>query len=238
MANEISVRNTFLAGATATDSEFEREMAEQMAGAQMSFPRIKMPAGGMLVFNAENDSPKDLTGVIVDQHPFNAFWKDRDSVDGSVPDCYSPDGVHGIKNTPNAEGSTGNCANCPYNKFGSGYGGRGKACSNKRAVYILRDGETVPTELDLPPSSIKSFDSYLSYLRQNRKLLSSVVTEISLERKTMNNNQVAVAKFAKVAELAPEASREAMEYSKSIRDMVRNQSGGFTETDEDDPFNV
>lgn len=238
MANEISVRNTFLAGATATDSEFEREMAEQMAGAQMSFPRAKVPSGGLLVFDCGDDNPKTLTGVIVEQHPKNAYYADRSVVNGAVPDCSSMDGQHGVRSHADVQGPTGNCQNCPLNQWGSGFGGRGKACANKVAVYIMRDGETVPTELDLPATSIKPFYQYLSYLRQNRKLLSSVVTEISLVKQTTGDNTYSVCKFAKVAELSPEAAKEAAEYARSMRDMTRNAGGGFTETDEDDPFNV
>jgi hypothetical protein len=236
MANELQIRNTFMAAPQDVDNEFEREMAEQMAGAQMSFPRAKVPSGGLLVFDCGDDNPKTLTGVIVEQHPFNAYWHDRTVVNGSVPDCSSVDGQHGVRSNPNVPGPTGNCQNCPLNLWGSGFGGKGKACSNKVAVYILRDGETVPTELDLPATSIKPFYAYLSFLRQNRKLPSSVVTEISLAKQTTGDNTYSVCRFARVADLAPDAAKEAMNYAHSMRDMVR--SNGFVEVEEEDPFNV
>lgn len=236
MGNDLSIRNTFLAGANTADSEFDREMAEQMAGAQMSFPRAKVPSGGLLVFDCGDDNPKSLVGVIVEQHPKNAYYADRSVVNGAVPDCSSSDGQHGYKSHADVQGPTGNCANCPLNQWGSGFGGRGKACANKVALYIIRDGETIPTELDLPATSIKPFYQYLSYLRQNRKLMSSVVTEITLGKQTSGDNTYSVCKFSRVADLDTDAAREAAEYARSLRTMTR--SGGFTEVQEDDPFNV
>lgn len=236
MANELKIRDTFMAVSQDVDNEFEREMAEQMAGAQMSFPRAKVPTGGLLVFDCGDDNPKTLTGVIVEQHPFNAFWHDPTVINGAVPDCSSVDGMHGIRSNPNIEGPSGNCQNCELNRWGSGFGGRGKACSNKKAVYILRDGETVPTELNLPATSIKPFDQYLSFLRQSNKLLSDVVTKISLERQTKGDNTYSVCRFTRVADLGEAAKLEARAYARSMRGMVR--SNGFVEVEEEDPFNV
>lgn len=233
MANEMSIRNNFLAGAEMNefDAEMAREMAEQMQGVQLSYPRAKLPAGGLTVFDCGDENPKTLTGVILEQHPINAYWSDSNATD-SAPDCSSQDGIVGF-NTSGVVGPTGTCATCPLNQFGSGFGGRGKACSNKVSVFILRDGTDVPTRLDLPATSIKPFHNYMSWLRQNRLLYSSVVTEISLEQVVMGSNKVAVAKFKAVEKLAPDAAREAMRMARELRDVVRKNS--FAEVS-DDPF--
>lgn len=233
MANEMTLRNNFLNNAPMDEFEAEmaREMQEQMQGVQMSYPRAKLPAGGLTVFDCGDENPKTLTGVILEQHPINAYWSDSNATD-SAPDCSSADGVIGF-NSSGVAGPTGTCASCPMNQFGSGFGGRGKACSNKISVFILRDGTDVPTRLDLPATSIKPFHDYLSWLRQNRLLYSSVVTEISLEQKMMGSNKVAVAKFKATEKLAPEAAREAMLMARQLRDVVRRNS--FTEVT-DDPF--
>lgn len=233
MANEMSIRNNFLAGTEMNefDAEMAREMAEQMQGVQLSYPRAKLPAGGLTVFDCGDENPKTLTGVILEQHPINAYWSDPNATD-SAPDCSSQDGIVG-SNTSGVVGPTGTCASCPLNQFGSGFGGRGKACSNKVSVFILRDGTDVPTRLDLPATSIKPFHNYMSWLRQNRLLYSSVVTEISLKSVPMGSNKVAVAEFKAVAKLAPDDAREAMRMARELRDVVRKNS--FAEVS-DDPF--
>lgn len=234
MSNEISMRNSFLNAQPMDEFEAEmaKEMAEQMEGVQMSYPRAKLPAGGLTVFDCGDENPKTLTGVILEQHPINAYWSDSNATD-SAPDCSSPDGIIGY-NTSGVVGPSGSCKTCPLNQFGSGFGGRGKACSNKISVFILRDGTDVPTRLDLPATSIKPFHDYLSWLRQNRLLYSSVVTEISLEQKLMGSNKVAVAKFRATERLAPEAAREAMIAARKLREVVRNS---VVEVLDDDPFN-
>jgi hypothetical protein len=236
MANEISIRNNFMN--TVMDNEFDAEMAKEMAaqmeGVQMSYPRAKLPAGGLSVFDCGDENPKTLVGIILEQHPINAYWSDPNATD-CAPDCSSPDGVIGY-NTSGVAGPTCVCKTCPLNQFGSGFGGRGKACSNKVSVFILRDGTDVPTRLDLPATSIKPFNNYMSWLRQNRLLASSVVTEISLEPTMMGSNKVAVAKFKAVERLAPDAAREAMIYARRLRETVRQQTP--VEIMDDDPFNV
>ena len=77
----------------------------------------------------------------------------------------------------------GNCASCPYNKFGSGEG-QSKMCKNKRMLYILREGELFPITLSLPTGSLKSFTNYVkSQLSRGRKL-NQVVTKITLKKAT------------------------------------------------------
>lgn len=120
---------------------------------------------------------KDITGVIVYNHPAYAYYRDKYTGGNNPPDCGSFDGVTGIGNPG------GNCQNCPYNKFGSGEG-QSKLCKNKRMLYILREGELFPITLSLPTGSLKSFTNYVkSQLSRGRKL-NQVVTKITLKKAT------------------------------------------------------
>lgn len=222
MSNELTVRENFLA--TEMDQAFMDEMQEQMQGVSMMFPRAKVAAGGLTVFEVGDDeTAKSLKGVIVEQHTVNVYWQSKDIVTGAQPDCYSPDGIVGIC-AEGVTGPTGNCANCPLNQFGSAEGGRGKACSNKVRLYILLDGQQVPTQLDIPASSIKPFNQYMSWLRNHMYLPSSVVTEITLTKQQMGNNTVAVCVFKCAEKLAPEAAKSAMQYARSMRKQTRSHS--------------
>ena len=49
------------------------------------------------------------------------------------------------------------------NRFGSAPdGSKGKACKNMRVLYLLRSGEYMPLQVNLPPTSIKPFKEFLN----------------------------------------------------------------------------
>ena len=129
---------------TMIESDFSNEdLSEDFDGLQMSFQRVKIPAGGALQFEIPGDDPenpeyeKTLRGVIIYNHQAGAYWPEGAEYDDNVaPLCSSVDGKLGI-GTPG-----GACALCELNKFGTD--GKGKACKNMRHLYILRSGEYIP----------------------------------------------------------------------------------------------
>lgn len=82
------------------EAEFSNEeLAEDMDGLTMSFPRIKIPAGGVLQFEIPNGDPQHpdyrptLTGVILYNHASCAYWPEGDEYNDDVPPlCSSVDG--------------------------------------------------------------------------------------------------------------------------------------------------
>ena len=67
------------------EAEFSNEeLAEDMDGFTMSFPRIKIPAGGVLQFELPTGDPQHpdysptLTGVILFNHASCAYWPEGD----------------------------------------------------------------------------------------------------------------------------------------------------------------
>lgn len=79
-------------------------MADDCQGLEFSFDRVKLPAGGGTAFeipSAESDESemaKDITGVIVYNHPAYAYYRDKYTGGNNPPDCGSFDGVTGIGN--------------------------------------------------------------------------------------------------------------------------------------------
>lgn len=178
---EIAVNEGFVA--LANQNVLNDALAEDYQGLEFSFDRVKLPAGGGTAFeipSAEGDEfemAKDITGVIVYNHPAYAYYRDKFTGGNNPPDCGSFDGVNGIGNPG------GHCPTCPYNKFGSG-DGQSKLCKNKRMLYILREGEFFPITMSLPTGSLKSFTHYVkSQLSRGRKL-NQVVTKITLKKAT------------------------------------------------------
>ena len=117
------------------------ELADDYAGLQLSFQRVKIPGGGSLQFEIPGDDPenpdyaKTIEGVIIYNHQASAYWPEGSEYDDTVtPLCSSVDGITGC-GTPG-----GSCAMCELNKYGTGTDSKGnpskgKACKNMRHLY-------------------------------------------------------------------------------------------------------
>lgn len=184
--NEITAKNnTFL---NLKDFDLSAVLSDELAGLSGSFERIKIPAAGSTVFEIPGEdtnnpeSVKEFSAVILYHHTLNAYYKDKYTGGFNPPDCGSFDGITG-------EGDPGgSCHSCPFNQFGSGEGS-GKACKNRRRIYLLREGETFPMLLSLPTGSLKDFTRYLMRLLSKGKKSNSVVTRFTL-KKAVNNNGI------------------------------------------------
>lgn len=171
-------------------------MTSELSGMDISFDRVTIPAAGGQAFEVpgempgETDMVKEFSGVILYHHPLFSYYRERFTGGNNPPDCGSYDGVTGV-GTPG-----GSCARCPLNQFGSGENG-GKACKNKRRIFILREGELIPILLTLPTGSMKEFAVYVKRLLAKGRKSSSVVTRFSLQ-KVQNSGGIAYsqAKFA------------------------------------------
>lgn len=198
-------------------------MAEEMEGLPLSFPRVRIPGGGGTVFEVPGDDPnapdsvKEIVGVIIDHHPVNAYWSGKYAGNNNPPDCSSLDGK---------TGDYGPCKSCQYNQWGSGPDGRGKACKNMHRVYILREGETIPLLLTLPPTSLKNFADYLALRIVTRGLRSySVITKIALKRvKNADGISYSQAIFSMVDKLPPEQIKAMAEFAEGIKAVTRQLS--------------
>ncbi|MDT8900376.1 hypothetical protein [Anaeroselena agilis] len=190
----------------ALNAEIHELMKEELEGLNVRFDRVKIPAGGGLLFEMPGEDPeqpdsvKEITGVILYHHAVNSYYRERYAGGNCPPDCGSIDGKIG-------QGSPGgDCHVCPLNQFGSGENGS-KACRNKRRIYLLREGEVFPLLLTLPTGSVKVFTDYIAKRIVGRGRHSyDVVTRITLKKATNSTGIVfSQAVFAVDRELdAPE----------------------------------
>lgn len=145
------------------------DLQKTIEGVTPRLPQIKIMHAGALVFEIPSDTigknkkVEEFTGIIIDQHPCNAYWEKSfgESGGGVIPTCPSLDGKEGLW-----EGQTKRkCAGCEFNQFGSaGEGQKGKACKNMKRLHILTEDSELPYRLTLPPSSIKEADTFFSAL--------------------------------------------------------------------------
>lgn len=220
-------------------------LEENMAGQTPEFARVKIPSGGGLAFEVPGDNPdepdteRELVGVILDHYPVNAYWQNNYSGENNAPDCSSMDGKvgHAPEGSPvKWAGGMQDCASCPFNQWGSGEGGFGKACKNMHRVYILREGEIFPLLLTLPPTSVKNLTSYMARLSGKLKRFYGVVTKIRLKKaQSKGGIEYSQATFAKHADLSPEEVKAMKQLSAQLKGAMREVSIEATETDYEAP---
>lgn len=220
------------------------ELADDYAGLQLSFQRVKIPGGGSLQFELPGDDPenpdyaKTIEGVIVYSHQASAYWPEGSEYDDSVtPLCSSVDGITGC-GTPG-----GACAVCELNQYGTGTDSKGnpskgKACKNMRHLYILRDGEYMPILLALPPTSLRPYSDFVnaSFVTRRRPAYASVV-QIGLKRVENGSNLYSIATFRKLYDFTGEQLAQikayTMDFRTQIKEMLKQRANNLANADPD-----
>jgi len=160
------------------------------------FPRAKIASGGAGFFEVPDkfDEPemvKSIEGIVIHRHPAYAYWPPNSSND-EAPTCFSTDGLSGYNIE---EGTTQLCVSCPNFQFGSaidenGNKRKGKACKTGMKLYILRDGEMWPLQLNIPPTSDRIVKKKFSKLFEMRAAPSySLVLIFTLEQKKTDKGE-------------------------------------------------
>jgi hypothetical protein len=141
---------------------------------------IKTPPGGMTKWTlstAGGDEVIDkFEGIIIHSQIQRTYWKEEYSGKGQPPDCFSNDAINGTGNPG------GDCSSCPFDEFGTAKDGKGKgkACSTKRIMFILRENSLLPSVIRVPVGSLKNSRVYLSALSNERQRMCTVRTEFGL----------------------------------------------------------
>ncbi len=199
------------------------DLADDMEGLTLSFPKVKIPSGGALQFEMPTGDPENpeytrfLQGIILFHHASGAYWPEGcEYDDNTVPLCSTVDGKQGY-GTPG-----GACAACELNRYGTATDGKGKACKNMRVLYLLQDGDYIPVQLSLPPTSLRPFNDFMNaaFVSRRRPAWSSVV-QIGLKRVDNGSNTYSVATFRKVGDLPPEQVGEFRAFVESFRQQAK-----------------
>jgi hypothetical protein len=181
--NELTVTEQ-QSGYMTSGANLNELLQDELNGLNITFDRIKIPSGGGLAYELPGVNPdepisaSEFKAVVLYHHPSNSYYKDKYTGGNTPPDCSSQDGAVGrVEET----GELKACSDCPLNKFGSGENG-GKGCKQKRRLYILREGETLPTIFIVPTGSIADFSKYVMRLLSKGQRTSGVVTRFGLKR--------------------------------------------------------
>lgn len=198
------------------------ELAEDMDGLSMSFTRIKIPSGGGKFFEIPTDDPDNpesattLEGVILHHHSHCAYWPESNDDEDNKPLCSSYDGKVGIGDPG------GPCATCQLNTYGTAAKGAGKACKNMRVIYLLRSGEYLPIQINLPPTSIKPFkDFYSKAFALRRRAPYGSIVRIGLKQENNGKEDYSVATFRRVADFSGEKLQQVKAYAANFKDQLK-----------------
>lgn len=209
--------------ATPLNSEI---ISEELDGlGSIPFDRAKIPTGGNTNFEIPDEDDDDnlistpeIVGVIVYHHPANGRWEKGYDGSSEPPVCSSSNGKTGLNIST---GEVLNCANCPFNQYGSGEQNNSKACKNVHRVFVLRSGNPVPLLLTLPPTSLGSMRNYIAkkLLLQGMKS-NQVITKITLKKeKSKSNMPYSKVVFEKVGMLNDEQLKSVESMHSAIKSL-------------------
>lgn len=183
--------------------------------------RIKVPSGGGLAWKVPtlDGKPKMLEaieGIIVHHQMQRAYWSQPFTGAGTPPDCSSGDAEVGRGHPGGA------CAACPLAQYGTamtkeGTRGRGQACKQIYALYVMRPDELLPVVIPTPPTSIKTVQLYLARLTKIAKPFYGVTTRFTLTE-AKNNDGIEYAEM--VVERGEDVPREVTERIREMRGLV------------------
>lgn len=156
------------------DKLLEQEVQTSLDNIDPRPPRVKISRESQAFLLPDGGSAKSMTGILVYHHKARGFWETEGQ---KIPTCSSVDGNTGT----DENGVEHSCMQCPKNKFGSGKDGYGKACKEMRWIYLLQDGEIIPSRISLPPTSLGKFDSFISALAQKKIAPIQKIVKLSLE---------------------------------------------------------
>ena len=215
--NEMINKNAFEA---LQDFDFIEMCQEELGDMNISFDRIGTPGAGGSTFEVpgenpgETDAVKEFSAVILYHHPMSFFFTEAYNGQKTMPACSTYDGITGTGNPGGA------CRECPYNQFGSGANG-GKACRNKRRVYLLREGELLPMLLSIPTGSLRVFTDYVKRLITRGIKPSTVLTKFSIEKVQSGGPAFAQLKFSIDRKLNPEEIATVLDMAQQVREYAK-----------------
>lgn len=166
-------------------------------------PRIKALSDGLLLDeDSEEDPLKEITGTIIFGAKYKAYYEKEFNPDvkGAPPDCFSHNGV--VPEPDAAKKQNPVCKTCRWNQFGSAKTGEGKACRDIRRLFLLTSvapGEEaiMPLQLNVTPSSIKSWDDYMGKLITYGFAFDEVETKVIAKKKNREDKYVTLT-FSKI----------------------------------------
>jgi len=153
-------------------------------GENLQLPRVKTPvsanANFMITDIGGETALTSFVAVVLAHRQTRAYWPEIGGNKGIPPTCSSLDAHTGHENTETGL-APHDCATCPRQQFGTGRDAtgratRGQACKRMVQMVILRPGSALPELISCPPTSVQSYQKYITILAANRLNIGQVWT--------------------------------------------------------------
>lgn len=200
---------------------------DRMKQVAVKTAEAEKPNGGFISFKSgrisigENTMPNDrIECVIIHSLLHNKFYDTPyDSKKVTPPACYAfaREEIDLVPSEKAEDVQSLACAECPMNEWGSSLkGGRGKACSNSRRLWVLpadvitdptKVARTEPFQCDLPVTSVKNYSRLVMELASAGMAPFQVVVEMSTKP---NDDTLFQVNFKSIEQIKDEAILEAL----------------------------
>jgi hypothetical protein len=108
------------------------------------------------------------------------------------------------------------------NAWGSGENGKTKACKNMRHIYLLRDGEYMPLQVTLPPTSLRPYsDFYSAVFASRRRGTCGSIVQLGLKRMNNGKDEYSVATFRHLYDFTGEQLARVKLYAEGFRQQIK-----------------
>jgi hypothetical protein len=205
---------------------------ENLAGESISISdlvTITVPSQGLTTWTVPSIdgeiTTKEIVGILVYSRMTRTYWETSfdDSGGGAFPDCFSLDAIHGIGIMADKPEVGGICKKCPMDKFNTGKDGEGKACKEKRQMFMVLKDELLPVLVRVPVKSVAPSKKYLLSLISRRTPIHSIYTKLTLEQ-DKNKKGIKYSKivFQKVGDVENPVASAA--YAKAIKPYLEDIS--------------
>ena len=91
-----------------------------------------------------------------------------------------------------------------------------------RVIYLLRSGEYLPVQINLPPTSIKPFkEFYTKAFALRRRAPYGSIVRIGLKQENNGKEDYSVATFRRVADFSGEKLQQVKAYAANFKDQLK-----------------
>ena len=161
----------------------------------LAYPQIKMGKDDcMFEVTLTGESVSELSGHIILKHNMRAYFPKDYGVGGDMPTCASSNGVVPDLGT---EPEYGPCHKCKLKEWGTHRDKVKPACSESVMLYILLDGDEIPSVMRVRStslgrkSSLAKFETYL-FMNKLVKTYPLVHVNLTLEATQFNNRKTSI----------------------------------------------
>lgn len=217
---------------------------EALDGAKLSvfsdLTRITVPSGGGTKWEVSDVTAKGgvrsvdtISGIVISNQYSRGYWETPYGGGNSgPPDCSSWEMDGFGLGDPGGE-----CFSCPFNQFNTAAQGTGKACGEKRFLFLLTTESFLPIVVQVPVTSMKPYTQFTVDVGSRMlKRPRQIVMDLSLRKESKSGFATAIIVPSVNARLTDEDCLKVVEWMEAIAPMMPGRATRPAEVVEEEEF--